>query len=114
MNTPRSLRHPAISMLPWSLGLLSVGLAVAALLLLAVDGSTTSAGDAKYALESIVSVAIRLAIAALGVVVIWRRPENAVGWLIWAYGGLGLLEHFTTQYAIHTLRAAPGSLPAGE
>src|SRR5438876_4863596 len=113
MNTPDSPGRPVITMLAWSLGLLSLALAAAALLLLATDRSSLGVGDFKF-VESVTSVVVRLAIAALGALVISRRPENAVGWLIWAYGGLGLLDHFTTQYAIHTLGADPGSLPAGD
>src|SRR5205823_10383227 len=114
MNTPVSPRRPVIAMMAWFLGLFPLALALAALLLLALDISRLGAGGPDYGLRSIVSVVIRLAIAALGALVISRRPENAVGWLIWAYGGLGLLEHFTSQYAMRTLGADPGSLPAGE
>jgi len=114
MTSPASPRRPIILVLAWSLGLLSLALAVAALLLLVIDLSKPGENPAEFTLESIVSVVIRLAIAVLGVVVVFRQPENAVGWLVWAYGGLGLLDHFTTQYAIHTLGAQPGSLPAGE
>ncbi len=114
LNTPGSPRRPVSAVMAWFLGLLPVALALAALVLLTVDRSMLGEGYADHGLQSIVSVVIRLAIAVLGVIVISRHPENAVGWLIWAYGGLGLLDHFTTQYAIHTLGAQTGSLPAGE
>src|SRR5438477_12316307 len=108
MNTPVSPRRPVIAVMAWFLGLLLLALALATLLLLTLDLSRLGEGGPDYALRSSVSVVIRLAIAALGAVVIWHRPENAVGWLIWGYGALGLLEHFTTQYAIHTLGPEPG------
>src|SRR5437762_11754532 len=114
MNTPVSPRRPVIAVMAWFLGLLPLALALAVLLLLTLDLSRLGDGGPDYALRSTVSVVIRLAIAALGALVISRRSENAVGWLIWAYGGLGLLEHFTSQYAIHSLGADPGSLPAEE
>jgi signal transduction histidine kinase len=114
MNTLVSPRRPVIAVTAWFLGLLPLALALATLLLLTLDLSRLGEGGPDYALRSIVSVVIRVAIAALGAFVISRRSENAVGWLIWAYGGLGLLEHFTHEYAIHTLGGDPGSLPAGE
>src|SRR5947209_20550043 len=114
MNTPVSPRRPVIAVMAWFLALFPLALALAALLLLTLDIPRLGEGSTDYALRSSISLVIRLAIAALGALVISRRPENAVGWLIWAYGGLGLLEHFTSQYAIHSLGADPGSLPAGE
>src|SRR3982074_1985283 len=114
MNTPGSLRRPVIPVLAWSLGSLSLALAVMAMVFLTLDRPTLGESDAQHPLGAPVSVVIRLAIAALGVVVIFRQPENAAGWLIWGYGAVGLLDHFATQYAIHTLGAQPGSLPAGE
>src|SRR6266567_8201815 len=115
MNTPGSPRGPVSTMLAaWSLGLFSLALAAAALLLLASDRSSLGDGDVEFRVASVVSTVVRLAIAVLGALVISRRPENVVGWLIWSSGGVALLDHFTTQYAIHTLGADPGSLPAGE
>src|SRR5438477_421607 len=112
MDVPDLSRRPVVTVLAWFLGALASILAAAALLLLALDRSFLGAGDAEYGVESVSSVVVRLAIAALGAVVISRRPENSVGWLIWASGGVALLDNFTTQYAIHTLGADPGSLPA--
>lgn len=114
MNTLVSPRRPVIAVTASFLGLLPLALALATLLLLALDLSRLGEGGPDYALRSIVSVVIRVAIAALGAFVISRQSENVVGWLIWAYGGLGLLEHFTHEYAIHTLGGDPGSLPGGE
>jgi len=41
-------------------------------------------------------------------------PENPIGWLFCAIGLLWAVIHFIGEYAIYTLLAAPGSLPAGE
>src|SRR5437899_2458967 len=114
MNTPVSPRRPVITAMIWFLGLLPLALTLATLLLLTLDVPRLGEGGPDYALRSVVSVVIRLAIAALGALVVSRRSENAVGWLIWAYGGVGLFEHFTNEYAIHTLGVDRGSLPAGE
>ena len=39
--------------------------------------------------------------------------ENPVGWLFCGIGFLWAIVHFAGEYAIYTLLAAPGSLPAG-
>jgi hypothetical protein len=42
-------------------------------------------------------------------------PDNPIGWLFCMVGLLFAVTHFTAEYAIYTLLAAPGSLlPAGE
>jgi hypothetical protein len=40
--------------------------------------------------------------------------ENPIGWLFCAIGLLWAVLHFIGEYAIYTLLAEPGSLPAGE
>jgi hypothetical protein len=42
------------------------------------------------------------------------QAENPIGWLFCAIGLLWAVIHFIGEYAIYTLLAAPGSLPAGE
>src|SRR5215217_2161796 len=41
-------------------------------------------------------------------------PENPIGWLFCAIGFLWAVIHFSGEYAIYALLAAPGSLTAGE
>jgi hypothetical protein len=51
--------------------------------------------------------------ASVGTVIAWRRPENAIGWLL-CFEGLGSgFEQFSEQYVRYTLVTHPGSLPAG-
>ncbi len=52
--------------------------------------------------------------ATVGAIVASRRPENPVGWLLCLSGVVVGTSSFTSQYAIYTLLARPGSLPAGE
>jgi hypothetical protein len=100
--------------LAWSLGALSAALAALALVLLALDSASLGDGGFEYAVETVSSVVVRLAIAVLGAIVISRQPDNRVGWIIYVYGALALWEHATEQAAIHTLGTDPGSLPAGD
>jgi hypothetical protein len=50
----------------------------------------------------------------VGALVASRRPENPVGWLLCLYGLAISISYFCAEYAIYTLLARPGSLPAGE
>src|SRR2546423_12073718 len=117
MKTLVSPRRLVIAVTAWFLGLLPLALALATLLLLTLDRSRLGEGGPDYALRSIFSVVIRLAIAALGAFVISRRSENAVGWLIWAYCGVGGgLNNHHTRHPHHlptpvTNRPPPAQAP---
>jgi hypothetical protein len=55
-----------------------------------------------------------LGLPAVGAVIASRRNENPIGWLLCASGLLFGVVLFASEYAIYTLLAVPGSLPAGE
>jgi len=61
-----------------------------------------------------IAVAVWLAgFPSVAALIAWRRPRNSFGWLLLASMaaiGFALLAH---AWAVHSLRAAPGSLPAG-
>jgi hypothetical protein len=102
----------------WSLGGLTLLELAAVVVLLALNASR--AGAARLFSDAILAVAIGLG-AALGQLIIGRRPRNAVGWLL-GLAGLSLAASmFTEQYALLGLavvRTRPGpaviqaSLPA--
>jgi len=50
----------------------------------------------------------------VGAVIASRRNENPIGWLLCASGLLFGVAPLASEYAIYTLLAVPGSLPAGE
>lgn len=54
-----------------------------------------------------------LGFVALGLLVISRRPGNAVGWIIACVGFAAVASGFAEGYAVYTLYTDPGSLPAG-
>jgi hypothetical protein len=51
--------------------------------------------------------------AAMGSVLIARRPRNLIGWVFLAVALGTAVEGFALQYAIRALATAPGSLPLG-
>src|SRR5258706_8586224 len=54
-----------------------------------------------------------LAFAVVGGLVVVRRPENRIGWLLCAVGLAMVALAASTQYAGRALITAPGSLPGG-
>jgi signal transduction histidine kinase len=58
-------------------------------------------------------VFVSLGVPVLGVVIVNKRPRNAIGWVFMVAGAALALVTFGQAYALHALRADPGSLPAG-
>jgi hypothetical protein len=52
--------------------------------------------------------------STVGALVVSRRPENPIGWILCVIGFLSAFGAFSGSYAIYTLVTRPGSLPAGE
>jgi hypothetical protein len=50
----------------------------------------------------------------IGAIIASRRSHNPIGWLLCAVGLVLGVVLFSSEYAIHALLVAPGSLPAGE
>jgi signal transduction histidine kinase len=62
-----------------------------------------SAGVPFHESNPLVNVVITLAFATVGALVAWRRPENAVGWLLCAIGLVIALGGLCDAYAIHAV-----------
>ncbi len=95
----------------WLLFGLSAILAGGALTLWALTrsieiSSTPRAADAALVLGF-------LSYAAVGSLILSRRPGNAVGWLFLTAGLAAELALLAQEYAAYALRKAPGSLPGG-
>ncbi len=58
------------------------------------------------------SIAIGLASATVGAVVVIKVPGNPIGWLFMAGGLLGSVQGAAEEYAVAGILAAPGTLPA--
>jgi len=52
--------------------------------------------------------------STVGTIIVSRRPENPIGWMLCAIGFLWSSNIFSGLYAIQALVTDPGSLPAGE
>ena len=98
--------------LAWSMCALSLVLTSLSLFLLVLNHSHPDAHTYDYWLENTL-FAVSFSIA--GAIIAPRLPNHPIGWLFCTIGLLeGLVGHFTGQYAIYTLLAAPGSLSGGE
>ena len=97
----------------WSLCVLSLALTALSLLLLTRSISHPGVYVFDHWLDSTLAAIV---FSTVGAVIAPRTPShNPIGWLFCAVGLLFAVTHFSAQYAIYTLLAAPGSpLPGGE
>jgi len=98
----------------WSIGILSIALMVAGLVFMFVDRNAIlpEVSD-SWTFSSVFDVVVNIAVPVIGLVIASRRRENPLGWLLLAAGlGLGAVT-FSRAFALYTLVANPGSLPAG-
>src|SRR5215204_652937 len=98
--------------LAWALLVLSLALTVLSLWLLVLNLSYPGVHIYYYWVESLAAMGF----STVGAVIASRiPPDNPIGWLFCTVGLLFAVTHFTAEYAIYTLLAAPGShMPAGE
>jgi hypothetical protein len=59
-------------------------------------------------------ILVLLGFVSLGLLVSYRRPGNAVGWIITGMGISFALAGFAQSYGVYALFTDPGSLPGGE
>jgi hypothetical protein len=98
--------------LAWSMCALSLVLEVLSLFLLVLNLSYPGVPVYPFWAENIV---VGVGFSPVGAVIASRiSPKNPMGWLFCATGLLFVVSHFSAQYAIYAVLAAPGSLPAGE
>src|SRR5918992_3314204 len=96
----------------WSLCALSLALTALSLLLLVLNLSHPDVPVYSFWPENVL---FSIGYSTVGAVIVPRMPqENRIGWLFCAIGLLWAVLHFIGEYAIYTLLAQPGSLPAGE
>lgn len=100
--------------LAWSLGIVSIALLLAALVLMFVDrGSDVPSNVAVWSVSDVLDLVVSLGVPVLGIVIVNKRPKNAIGWIFIVAGIALALTSFGQTYAVHALRADPGTLPAG-
>ena len=98
--------------LAWSLWALSLALTALSLLLLILNLSHPDVPVYSFWAENVL---FSIGYSTVGAVIVPRMSqENLIGWLFCAIGLLWAVIHLIGEYAIYTLLAEPGSLPAGE
>ena len=98
----------------WSVGIVSIVLMVATLLLLFVDRASDLPDDvAVWSVSDVLDVVVSIGVPILGIVIVNKRPRNTIGWVFIVAGSALALAGFGQSYALHVLVAEPGSLPAG-
>jgi signal transduction histidine kinase len=101
--------------LAWSVGIVSVVLLVATLVLMFVDRESDLPSNVGiWSAADVLGVFVSLGVPVLGVVIVNKRPRNAIGWLFIVAGAALALASFGQAYALHALLADPGVLPAGQ
>ena len=98
------MRSRFIARAAWSLWALTVVLSVVSLPLAEQGGLIVIVPLAAWTLTS----------STVGAIIVSRRPENPIGWILCAIGFLWACNIFSGLYAIQALVTDPGSLPAGE
>jgi hypothetical protein len=104
--------HRTAAWLAWSLWALSMALTTLSLLLLVLNSSHPEVPVYTFWAENVL---FSVGYSTVGALIVPRMAsENPIGWLFCAIGLLWAVIHFFGEYAVYTLLAAPGSLPAGE
>ncbi|MDQ3863586.1 MAG: hypothetical protein M3317_08820, partial [Actinomycetota bacterium] len=110
---PMSFR--GIRFISWTALLVAVVLTLGRIYLSVLNRATDAAGTAGAgAVASALFELVVLGLVALGLLVVYRRPQNPVGWIIAGAGFTGLATDFVESYAVYALYTDPGSLPGGE
>jgi signal transduction histidine kinase len=100
--------------LAWSVGIVSIVLLVATLVLMFVDRASDLPGNVGiWSAADVADVFVNIGVPILGIVIVNKRPRNAIGWVFIIAGAALALASFGQAYALHVLVADPGSLPAG-
>jgi hypothetical protein len=106
------MSHRTAAWLGWSLWALSLTLTALSLLLLVLNLSHPDVPVYSFWAENVL---FSIGYSTVGAVIVPRMlQENLIGWLFCAIGLLWAVIHLIGEYAIYTLLAEPGSLPAGE
>ncbi|MDQ3375342.1 MAG: hypothetical protein M3533_00385 [Actinomycetota bacterium] len=102
------MSYRAVAWLAWLLWALTVACALSLLVLVVLK-------EEQGSLIVILPVAVWVVTSStVGALVVLRRPENPIGWILGVSGFLFAFSIFSGLYASYALVTRPGSLPAGE
>jgi hypothetical protein len=94
--------------LGWSLFALAVLLFVAALILNLRRPQYT---DLAFTTGELVLALAMLLFGWFGALIVVRQPSHPIGWVLCAFGVIGGVGSFASEYAIYGLRSHPGAVP---
>jgi signal transduction histidine kinase len=101
--------------LAWFVGIVSIVMLVATLVLMFVDRETDLPSNVGiWSAADVADVVVNIGVPILGIVIVTKRPRNAIGWVFIVAGAALALASFGQAYALHALLADPGVLPAGQ
>jgi hypothetical protein len=101
-----------VGLIAWSMCVFYLALRALALVLLTLNTIEPGVSAFEHWIEN---TALAIGFSTVGAVVATRsHPQNPMGWFFCVVGLLFAAVHFLAEYAIYTLLAEPGSLPAGE
>jgi len=67
-----------------------------------------------WSAADVADVFVNIGVPILGIVIVNKRPRNAIGWTFIVAGAALSLASFGQAYALHALLADQGALPAGQ
>jgi hypothetical protein len=117
------MSHRTAAWLAWSLGALSVGMAMLGVLFLVLLGRFPHDVIVDRWLENVMvmplfspllAVVTVLSFSTIGAVIASRRPDNLIGWLFCAIGFVAGMRLLSTEYPAYLLVAESGLAPGGE
>jgi signal transduction histidine kinase len=99
----------------WSVGVVSIALLVAALILFLIDRSRVPLPESigVWSLLTGFEIAVNVPVPVLGALIASRQPRNPIGWIYLVATFLFALAAFGQLYAVHVLLVDPGILPGG-
>jgi len=98
----------------WAIGIISLALQVAGLVILYLDRHAVLPSDAtRWNFGNVLDLVGNAATSVLGIILATKRSRNVLGWLFLGAGLALGLGNFGSAYGLHALKADPGSLPAG-
>src|SRR4029077_18494852 len=93
-------------------GCSSIACQLAALVLIFLDRTAILPHDLSlWNVSGILNAAQSLAVPVIGMVLAIKQPQNKLGWVFLVAGVSLTFAAFGQEYAVHSLLAAPGSLP---
>src|SRR5882672_6316666 len=116
---PLGLRGPRAAAIAGAIvGVGGCALTLASLALAIVDRYSAPYGELPglsaeqtYALHLVVTTLGQIVISVVAGLVLWRQPRNAFSWAFAIGLASFVIFGFLSQYAVHGLLVAPGSLP---